>query len=113
MDSKSILYTVKNSTAIFKINREEQRNSISPDVVTLFHEYLDEDTGVSTYEKQLILNKIEIVDEFNKENADVGAAVFAPLIVEYLPNLATSIKKISKFMETISEVGKKLCPPPD
>ena len=42
MDRKSLLYTVKNSIAFFTINREEHRNSISADVVTHFHEYLDD-----------------------------------------------------------------------
>jgi len=41
MPDKDILYEVADHVATITINREPQRNSISPDALTLFHEYLD------------------------------------------------------------------------
>ncbi|PKN38009.1 MAG: hypothetical protein CVU62_09865 [Deltaproteobacteria bacterium HGW-Deltaproteobacteria-2] len=39
--SEELLYKVENSVAYITINREKQRNTISPIVIKLFHEYLD------------------------------------------------------------------------
>lgn len=41
MTDKDLLYEVENHVATITINREAQRNAISPDALTLFHEYLD------------------------------------------------------------------------
>jgi len=41
MPEKDLLYEVTNHIATITICREPQRNSISPDALTLFHEYLD------------------------------------------------------------------------
>jgi len=41
MTDKDLLYEVANHVATITINRETQRNAISPDALTLFHEYLD------------------------------------------------------------------------
>lgn len=41
MNEKDLIYNVKNKVAYFVINREAQRNSISPETVSLFLEYLD------------------------------------------------------------------------
>jgi len=41
MDSSPLLYRVEENVARFTINREKQKNSLSPDVITLFLEYLD------------------------------------------------------------------------
>lgn len=41
MPDKDLLYVVENHVATITINREAQRNAISPDALTLFHEYLD------------------------------------------------------------------------
>ena len=41
MPDKDLLYEVVDHVATITINREAQRNSISPDALTLFHEYLD------------------------------------------------------------------------
>jgi len=41
MTDKDLLYAVENHVATITINREAQRNAISPDALTLFHEYLD------------------------------------------------------------------------
>ena len=40
MDSNSLLYSVEENVATFTINREKQKNSLSPEVITLFFEYL-------------------------------------------------------------------------
>lgn len=42
MDKNQLLYSVKGSTAYITINRQEQRNSINPEVISLFLKYLDE-----------------------------------------------------------------------
>lgn len=39
--SEELLYKVENSVAYITINREKQRNTISPTIIKLFHEYLD------------------------------------------------------------------------
>ena len=41
MTDKDLLYAVENHVATITINREAQRNAISPGALTLFHEYLD------------------------------------------------------------------------
>ena len=41
MTDKDLLYEVENHVATITINREAQRNAISPDALTRFHEYLD------------------------------------------------------------------------
>ncbi len=41
MTDKDLLYAVENHVATITINREAQRNAISPDALMLFHEYLD------------------------------------------------------------------------
>ena len=41
MPDKDLLYEVVDHVATITINREPQRNAISPDALTLFHEYLD------------------------------------------------------------------------
>jgi enoyl-CoA hydratase len=41
MNEKDLTYSVKNKVAYLVINREAQRNSISPETVSLFLEYLD------------------------------------------------------------------------
>ena len=40
-----LLYRVEESTAYFTINREKQRNAISPEVIELFSKYLDQAEG--------------------------------------------------------------------
>ncbi len=42
MTDKDLLYVVDNHVATITINREAQRNAISPVALTLFHEYLDQ-----------------------------------------------------------------------
>ncbi len=42
MSDAPLLYKVYNNTAYFTINREKQRNSISPEVMDLFGKYLDD-----------------------------------------------------------------------
>ena len=42
MNTNPLLYQVENSVARFTINREAQRNSLSPEVIALFLEYLDQ-----------------------------------------------------------------------
>ena len=37
-----LLYRVEESIAYFTINREKQRNAISPEVIELFSKYLDQ-----------------------------------------------------------------------
>ncbi|MCP3952734.1 MAG: enoyl-CoA hydratase [Desulfobacterales bacterium] len=41
MTKKDLIYQVENHVATITISREAQRNAISPDALTLFHEYLD------------------------------------------------------------------------
>lgn len=41
MPEKDVLYAVKDRVALITLNREKYRNSISPDAVALFREYLD------------------------------------------------------------------------
>lgn len=41
MDDKHLLYRVENETAFITINREQQRNAITPEAISLFQEYLD------------------------------------------------------------------------
>lgn len=41
MDEAHLLYKVEDSTARITINREAQRNAITPEAIALFHEYLD------------------------------------------------------------------------
>ena len=42
MTDKDLLYEVENHVATITINRETNRNSISPEAITLFHTYLDQ-----------------------------------------------------------------------
>lgn len=42
MLDKDLIYQVENHVATITINRETNRNSISPEALTLFHEYLDQ-----------------------------------------------------------------------
>ncbi len=42
MVDKDLIYQVDNHVATVTINREANRNSISPEALTLFHEYLDQ-----------------------------------------------------------------------
>jgi len=42
MTAKDLIYQVENHVATITINREANRNSISPEALTLFHEYLDQ-----------------------------------------------------------------------
>lgn len=42
MADKDLLYQVENHVATVTINREANRNSISPEALALFHEYLDQ-----------------------------------------------------------------------
>lgn len=41
MSDDHLLYRVENNTAYITINREQQRNAITPEAVGLFHDYLD------------------------------------------------------------------------
>ena len=41
MPDKDLIYQVENHVATITINREVNRNSISPKALILFHEYLD------------------------------------------------------------------------
>ncbi len=41
MEDRHLLYRVENGTAYITINREQQRNAITPEAISLFHEYLD------------------------------------------------------------------------
>lgn len=41
MEDCHLLYRVENGTAYITINREQQRNAITPEAISLFHEYLD------------------------------------------------------------------------
>ena len=41
MEEKHLLYRVEDGVAFLTINREAQRNAITPEAVALFHEYLD------------------------------------------------------------------------
>ena len=45
MTEDSLLYRVEEPIAYFTINREQQRNSISPEVIELFSKYLDQAEG--------------------------------------------------------------------
>jgi enoyl-CoA hydratase/carnithine racemase len=40
MEESHLLYRVENGTAFITINREQQRNAITPEAISLFHEYL-------------------------------------------------------------------------
>jgi enoyl-CoA hydratase/carnithine racemase len=42
MSEKDLIYQIENHVATITINREANRNSISPDALALFHEYLDQ-----------------------------------------------------------------------
>jgi enoyl-CoA hydratase/carnithine racemase len=42
MSDRDLLYEVENHVATITINREANRNAISPQALTLFHEYLDQ-----------------------------------------------------------------------
>jgi len=42
MSENDLLYQIENHVATITINREANRNSISPDALTLFHAYLDQ-----------------------------------------------------------------------
>lgn len=42
MPEDHLLYRVEESIAYFTINREKQRNAISPEVIELFSKYLDQ-----------------------------------------------------------------------
>ena len=42
MEDKHLLYRVEESVGYITINREAQRNAITPEALALFHEYLDE-----------------------------------------------------------------------
>jgi enoyl-CoA hydratase/carnithine racemase len=42
MDDRHLLYRVQEGVAYITINREPQRNAITPEALALFHEYLDE-----------------------------------------------------------------------
>jgi enoyl-CoA hydratase/carnithine racemase len=41
MEDKHLLYKVEDGTGRITINREAQRNAITPEAISLFHEYLD------------------------------------------------------------------------
>jgi enoyl-CoA hydratase/carnithine racemase len=41
MDDAHLLYKAENGVAYITINREQQRNAITPEAIALFHEYLD------------------------------------------------------------------------
>lgn len=41
MDDQHLLYRVENGVGTITINREQQRNAITPEAIDLFHEYLD------------------------------------------------------------------------
>jgi len=41
MSDEHLLYRVENNTAYITINREKQRNAITPEAIELFHDYLD------------------------------------------------------------------------
>jgi enoyl-CoA hydratase/carnithine racemase len=41
MEDSHLLYRVENGTAYITINREQQRNAITPEAISLFQEYLD------------------------------------------------------------------------
>lgn len=41
MDSEHLLYRAEKGVGFITINREQQRNAITPEAVALFHEYLD------------------------------------------------------------------------
>jgi enoyl-CoA hydratase/carnithine racemase len=42
MEDRHLLYRVEEGVAHFTINREPQRNAITPEAIALFHDYLDE-----------------------------------------------------------------------
>ncbi|MBN2282946.1 MAG: enoyl-CoA hydratase/isomerase family protein [Deltaproteobacteria bacterium] len=42
MDERHVLYDVRDGVAYITINREQQRNAITPEAVALLHEYLDQ-----------------------------------------------------------------------
>ncbi|MEW6261731.1 MAG: enoyl-CoA hydratase-related protein [Thermodesulfobacteriota bacterium] len=42
MEDRPLLYRVEGSVGCITINREPQRNALTPEAVTLFHEYLDQ-----------------------------------------------------------------------
>lgn len=41
MGDEHLLYRVENRTACITINREQQRNAVTPEAIALFHEFLD------------------------------------------------------------------------
>jgi enoyl-CoA hydratase/carnithine racemase len=42
MEESHLLYNVENGIAYITINREQQRNAITPEAIELFHDYLDQ-----------------------------------------------------------------------
>ncbi|HQG32664.1 MAG TPA: enoyl-CoA hydratase/isomerase family protein, partial [Deltaproteobacteria bacterium] len=42
MEDRHLLYRVEDGVGYITINREPQRNAITPEALSLFHEYLDE-----------------------------------------------------------------------
>jgi len=41
MEESHLLYKAENGIAYITINREQQRNAITPEAIELFHDYLD------------------------------------------------------------------------
>lgn len=104
MNVKDLLYRVEKSTAWITINREEKRNSISGDVVTLFFEYLDH------AEQDPLVRAVCITGAGDKafcSGADLGnMAADAPAEKNPAKNYAQLMKRVASFPKpTVARVN--------
>ncbi len=102
MNDKDLLYRVENRIAYFTINREAQRNSISPETVSLFLEYLDK------AEKDNDVRVVTVTGSGDKafcSGADLGSAV-GEAQNKVFRNYAKLLKRLAGFPKpTVAKIN--------
>lgn len=102
MNTDDLLYRVENRIAYFTINRETNRNSISPDTVSLFMDYLD------IAEKDGDVRVVTVTGAGDKafcSGADLGSAA-AGTQSKAFQNYAALLKRLAGFSKpTVARVN--------
>lgn len=94
MESHDLLYEVRDGTARLTLNREPQRNAISPEMIGLFNEYLDRAAGDDAVRVVLITGAGEKVF---CSGADLGAALGGGEVAGGALNYARLLQKMAAY----------------
>ena len=93
MEDSHLLYNVENGIAYIAINREQQRNAITPEAIELFHDYLDR---AEKDEKVRVVQVTGVGEKAFCTGAQLGGAV-ATEGKEIFGSYADLLKRIVSF----------------